>query len=172
MVCRLQDILRQSWLRLGDRQAASGGSLTGQPRGARPPAFLLQGGQSGRPETEWSTAGIAMKTLKTHSGTWTELAPIGTAPKRSVSPREWVFALYCEAPSNREDGQWYQLVLFRHVDRSLYGVKEWLSATLPPLGFFHDFAAEIIRDKALRKSLLSDDPTLPDLWKRHCLGKT
>jgi len=99
---------------------------------------------------------------------WSELKPTGLPRKRHVKPSEWFFALYCEAPSDRGDGQWYQAILFRNADRSIYGIKEWLGPTIPHhYSFFDKLAAKIIRDNALRQSLVSVDPDLPDMWKRH-----
>ena len=78
----------------------------------------------------------------------------------------WHFAYYIESPSQRDDGQSYQAFLFRDEERSRFGRKEFLGRTISRVNF-GKMAARVVADVTFRKALLSDDPSLPKLWKRH-----
>jgi len=97
-------------------------------------------------------------------GTWCEIKPL--SPGRSK--HEWVFALYYETPSERDDNLWYEAFLFRNEERTLFGLKEQVGDG--PSMHFHNYralATHVIKDKEFRTSLISGDPGLPLMWKRH-----
>jgi hypothetical protein len=97
-------------------------------------------------------------------GIWCEVKPL--SPKRSK--HQWIFALYLEAPSERDDNLWYEAFLFRNEDRTVFGLKEQVGDHLSR--HFHDYramATRVLNDKEFRTSLISDDPNLPQMWKRH-----
>jgi hypothetical protein len=97
-------------------------------------------------------------------GIWCDVKPL--SPRRSR--HQWVFVLYYETPSERADGLWYEAFLFRNEDRTVFSRKEQIGNHLP--GHFKDYramATRVINDKEFRKSLISDDPELPRMWKRH-----
>jgi len=93
-------------------------------------------------------------------GVWSDIQP---KLKREHS---WHFAYYFEAPSERDDSQWYEAFLFRDEDRSHFGRLEFRGRTLSGRDF-EKMAARVITDDEFRSSLLSDDPVLPRLWKKH-----
>lgn len=78
----------------------------------------------------------------------------------------WHFAYYFEAPSERADWQWYEAYLFRNEDRSKFGKQEFFGQS-PTDRDFQKWAARVIQDEPFRQALLSDDPSLPKLWKKH-----
>jgi hypothetical protein len=90
---------------------------------------------------------------------------------RDIKPRlkrqhHWHFAYYLETPSERRDSHWYQAFLFRDNTRSQFGRLEFLGPELARRDF-EKMAARVITDDEFRHSLLSDDPELATLWKRH-----
>jgi hypothetical protein len=97
-------------------------------------------------------------------GIWCEVKPL--SPKRSK--HQWIFALYTESPSERVDRLWYVAFLFRNEAGSVFGLREQLGDDA--LKHFHEYraiATRILNDKEFRSSLISDDPDLPRMWKRH-----
>jgi hypothetical protein len=96
---------------------------------------------------------------------FTEILPSKT--KGTLKNREWKFMLYQESPFERKDQRDYCAFLFRDEDRTLFGMKEYFDDDILPIDKFRDLAAKVVRDSQLRKSLLSDNPDLPRLWKRH-----
>ena len=97
-------------------------------------------------------------------GIWYEIEPLN--PKRSK--HQWIFALYIETPSERDDDLWFEALLFRNEDRTVFGLKEQVGDHLSR--HFHDYramATRVINDKKFRTSLVSDDPDLPRMWKKH-----
>jgi hypothetical protein len=94
---------------------------------------------------------------------WCEIEPL-----RNRRKHDWVFALYHEMPTERDDGQWYEAFLFRNEARTVFGLKEQLGDN--PSRHFRDYramATRVIKDKRFRNSLISDDPDLPRLWKKR-----
>ena len=76
----------------------------------------------------------------------------------------WILAVYYQFPSNRDDGRDYKAFLFRNDERTIFGYKEvWDNQIVD----FRKLATRVIQDKEFRKSLISDDPDLPKVWKRH-----
>jgi hypothetical protein len=97
-------------------------------------------------------------------GIWCEIKPL--SPGRSK--RQWVFALYYETPSERDDGLWYEAFLFRDEDRSVFGLKEQIGDHL--VSHFQDYramATRVMKDKEFRTSLISNNPELPRMWRKH-----
>ena len=95
-------------------------------------------------------------------GLWYEVKPKKLAKKDRDHP--WLFAKYWEFPSEREDGNYYQAFLFRNIDRTVFGLKEYWDW---PKVDLRDMATRVVLDAEFRKSLISDDPMLPKVWKRH-----
>src|SRR5690348_12681242 len=96
-------------------------------------------------------------------GIWYEIKP-RNLPKREAG-HQWLFAQYIEAPSEREDGRWYHALLFRNVDRTLFGIKEF--DELVHFRRMEQMARRVVREANFRENLLSDDPDLPKIWKRR-----
>ena len=76
----------------------------------------------------------------------------------------WLFAVYHQFASNRSDGRDYKAFLFRSEDRTVFGIKEVWDEQIVD---FRKLATNVIQDKEFRDSLISDDPDLPRVWKRH-----
>jgi hypothetical protein len=96
-------------------------------------------------------------------GIWHELRPRGLSKRDANSG--WVFAHYIEAPSERDDGRWYHIFYFRDRDRTMFGVKKF--NVLIHSREMERMATRVVRDAAFRQALLSDDPSLPMIWKRR-----
>jgi len=75
-----------------------------------------------------------------------------------------LFAQYLETPSEREDGNYYPAFLFRKEDRTVFGVKEFWEW---PRADLRDLATHVVLDAEFRKTLISDDPMLPKMWKKR-----
>jgi hypothetical protein len=95
-------------------------------------------------------------------GTWTEIRPTNLPEKDDHC---WLFAVYVESPSERDDGHWYQALLFRSKDRTVFGRKEY--DYLVHFSKLRSLARRVVAEEELKASLLSDDPDLPKLWKRR-----
>jgi len=95
-------------------------------------------------------------------GIWYDLKARRVSKKSRNHP--WLFAEYLEFPSEREDRHYYAAFLFRNEDRTVFGVKEYW--TLPPVDLRY-LAARVVLNADFRNSLISDDPTLPKMWKKH-----
>jgi dihydrofolate reductase len=100
--------------------------------------------------------------VQSQRGLWDAVSPRKLAKKDQHHP--WVFAQYIEFPSEREDGNYYRVFLFRNQERSIFGMKEYRE-----LGGddFRDLATRVIHDREFRNKLISTDPQLPKFWKRH-----
>jgi hypothetical protein len=97
-------------------------------------------------------------------GWWTDIKPRRLRPRAKGSP--WLFAVYTETPSERDDGQWLVMLLFRDKGRRRFGKLEHRGMNLPQWDA-REVATKVVLEKSYRDSLLSDDPSLPDMWKRR-----
>ena len=93
---------------------------------------------------------------------WYDFAPSGLSKRDKDHP--WVFAVYREI--YREDGT-YQAFLFRNMSRTIFGIREWFRNSAPRGAELQRLAHKVVTDKAARVSMISDDPDLPDMWKRR-----
>jgi hypothetical protein len=93
-------------------------------------------------------------------GRWIEIKP------KTKIKYPWHFAYYCEAPSENSDNEWYVSFLFRNDDRSIFGRQEYSGKNYQRVNF-QKMAVRTALDDAYRKTMISDDPLLPKLWKRH-----
>ena len=101
------------------------------------------------------------------SGWWSPVEPLNLKRLRHQRP-SWFCAIYHELPHDRDDGQYYEAFLFRNSERTVFGIKEYLGdAQIPHGRHYRQMATRINSDAAFRDSLVSDDPTLPELWKRR-----
>ena len=91
-------------------------------------------------------------------GIWSEIKP------RCRSKLHWRYAHYVEAPSERGDGNWLDAIYFRDEERKCFGKLEFVGQL--ERRDFRSIATKIELDEDYRRSLLSDDPDLPKLWKR------
>jgi hypothetical protein len=90
-------------------------------------------------------------------------------PKRTKSSHNaanWVLASYMEFPSQREDGKWYRVFLFRDVDRKVFGAWEFLDPERPAMDP-RDWATKIVTEPEYRKQFLTSEKRLIALWKKH-----
>ncbi|MEQ1764937.1 MAG: hypothetical protein ABL984_17550 [Pyrinomonadaceae bacterium] len=76
----------------------------------------------------------------------------------------WVFALHREVPSQRNDGREYTVFIFRNDERTIFGLNEFYDWQRVD---FRKMATRVIQDKEYRQSLISEDPDLPKIWKKH-----
>ncbi|HVE56917.1 MAG TPA: hypothetical protein VNB22_08810 [Pyrinomonadaceae bacterium] len=76
----------------------------------------------------------------------------------------WIFAIYIESPPKRDDGRDYKAFTFRNAERTIFGLKEYWDWQIVD---FRKLATRVIQDKEFRKSLISSDPDLLKIWKRH-----
>jgi hypothetical protein len=98
------------------------------------------------------------------AGLWYEIQPRRLRPSRNAS--NWVFAEYLETPSEREDGQWFRVYLFRDVKRQMFGALVHLGRSLPKSDP-RDWATKIVRDEEFRERHLTSDADLIALWNRR-----
>jgi hypothetical protein len=84
---------------------------------------------------------------------------------RKNANHEWVFAVYWEFGGS-DNGRRYRAFLFRNLERTIFGIKEWLGAPLPRVNAA-TLATKVVLDREFRESLISDYPDLPKMWKRH-----
>jgi hypothetical protein len=94
---------------------------------------------------------------------WHEIIPYRL---KRQDDHTWCFASYSEWESEREDHLPYQALLFRNKDRAVYGIREWLGE-LVHQKTLRQTATKIVRQRAYREQLISDDPELPKMWKRR-----
>jgi hypothetical protein len=100
------------------------------------------------------------------SGYWSEVEPARLSGAYQDHP--WVFAVYRESSSQRDDGLSYVAFLFRNEERTVFGVKEWLGKDiLVRNDVLEKMAHQVVTDRAFRNSLVSNDPDLPMLWKKR-----
>jgi hypothetical protein len=95
-------------------------------------------------------------------GRWCEIKP--TISRRLKHP--WIFAFYYETPIERDDNLWYEAFLFRNEERTVFGLKEQVGAH-PTTQNRRAMARRVITDREFRDSLVSADPDLPRMWKKH-----
>lgn len=96
---------------------------------------------------------------------WREIKPIGLPHHRN---HPWRFAVYWEYPISIEVQASYSAFLFRNEDRTIFGIKELVGdRSARGRDYYRKLATQIITDKTLRDSLISSDPDLPKMWKRH-----
>jgi hypothetical protein len=95
-------------------------------------------------------------------GHWLEFK--ANVPRRLKHP--WKFAFYYETPSERDDKLWYEAFLFRNEERSVFGIKEQVGAH-PMMQNRRAMARQVISNTEFRNSLVSTDPDLPRMWKKH-----
>jgi hypothetical protein len=86
-------------------------------------------------------------------------------PRLRHSDKKWHFLHYWEAPSERQDRLWFDALYFRNSERTLFGKIEFVGAI--ERRNWRSIATKIATDSAYRDGLLSEDPFLPRLWKRH-----
>ncbi|HEY3325241.1 MAG TPA: hypothetical protein VGP72_32615 [Planctomycetota bacterium] len=83
----------------------------------------------------------------------------------------WHVALYQEYPDQRRDGQRYYALLFRDEERTQFGIQEFLGTDLLqqqwPMRRWRELAVRANHDPKFRRQLLSNDPDLPKMWRRH-----
>ena len=96
---------------------------------------------------------------------FTEIKPKNS--KNTAGCKSWKFMLYQESPSEREDEKWYCAFLFRDSDRSVFGIKEFFGDNTLHMNKYRDLAAKVLNNTLFRESLVSNDPELPQLWKKH-----
>jgi hypothetical protein len=100
------------------------------------------------------------------SGWWSEIEP--TRLSKAYQDHPWVFAVYRESRRERDDGLDYTAFLFRDEERTAFGVKEWLSKDVDVQNdVLENLAHRVVTDARFRRSLLSDDPDLPLLWRKR-----
>jgi hypothetical protein len=97
-------------------------------------------------------------------GYWSEIEP--RSPSRKGRDTPWIFATYSESPHERDDGQSYTAFLFRNTERTVFGIKEFVG-DMPHHNQLRNLATKIINDKSFRNELVSDDPDLPNMWKKR-----
>ena len=68
---------------------------------------------------------------------------------------------------NRSDGQDYEAFLFRNQQRTVFGIHEWLGESPQSRNLLPKMAYRVVTDPEYRKKLISDDPDLPEMWKKH-----
>jgi hypothetical protein len=93
---------------------------------------------------------------------WSEIKPYQMKRK---DDHHWLFAEYVEFPWETGDGSWLSVFLFRNKERTVFGIRKWE-------GLIHrddlrKMATKIIQDAEYRKSLISDDPNVPKMWRRR-----
>jgi hypothetical protein len=100
--------------------------------------------------------------IQSNHGYLSEIAP--TRLSKKDQNHNWVFAVYLEFSSKRVDGRDYKAFVFRNDERTVFGLKEiWDGQYVD----FRKMATKVIQDKEYRETLISDDPDLPKIWKRH-----
>ncbi|GEM_PF-2264803 len=97
-------------------------------------------------------------------GVWRDIEPC-SVPKK-FKPYDMHFAEYIEAPSERNDGNWYQLFTFRDSKRTIFGKYELIGKSLEKINF-EKLATKVVMDSNVKNSMLAVDSELIKLWKRH-----
>jgi len=106
------------------------------------------------------------KRTASFSGWWSDIEP--TRLSKTYKDHPWVFAAYRESAHQRDDDLSYAAFLFRNHDRTVFGVKEWLGKdVLVRNDVLEKIAHRVVVDSRYRKSLISDDPDLPVLWRKR-----
>jgi hypothetical protein len=100
------------------------------------------------------------------SGWWTEIEP--TRLSKAYGDHPWAFAVYSESCSQRDDGLTYTAFLFRNNERTVFGLKEWVGENvIVRHDVLEKMAHRVVIDGVFRRSLVSDDPELPLLWRKR-----
>lgn len=100
------------------------------------------------------------------SGWWTELKP--TRLSKAYKDHPWVFAVYHESSSERNDGLNYVAFLFRNQERTIFGVKEWLgNNVIVRNDVLENLAHRVVIEAEFRRSMVSKDPDLPLMWRKR-----
>jgi hypothetical protein len=100
--------------------------------------------------------------IQSNHGHFSEITPYRLSKKDQN--HGWVFTMYYEASSFRDDKRYYIAFLFRNDERTIFGLKEdynWQRID------YRKMATRVIQDREYRQSLISDDPDLPKIWKRR-----
>jgi len=97
-------------------------------------------------------------------GQWCPIKPKGLSRRHGKHP--WISALYVEFPFEREDNQWYAAFLFRNAERTVFGIQESVGQLIHN-DDLRRMAARVVIDREFRNSLVSNNPALPKLWKKH-----
>lgn len=99
-------------------------------------------------------------------GWWSDIEP--TRLSKAYHDHPWLFAVYKETASDREDGMQYIAFLFRNKERTIFGIREWLGSDSQ---INHDvlerMAHRVVTDVEYRRPFISKDPDLIEMWKRH-----
>ncbi|MGV8123868.1 MAG: hypothetical protein AB2L14_29310 [Candidatus Xenobiia bacterium LiM19] len=98
-------------------------------------------------------------------GFWSPIEPQGLSRKDHDHP--WEFYSYSESSNRRDDDMDYNAFLFSDRERTVFGIREWLGNDWPHRNLLEKMAAKIVYNEDYRKSLISDDPDLPEMWKRR-----
>jgi hypothetical protein len=94
---------------------------------------------------------------------WREVEPLSLSKSHRDHP--WLFAIYEEW--HRPDRRYYRALLFRNRDRTIYGIREWFEFARPAKAELRKLVHRPVVDSGFRSSLVSDDPDLVELWRRH-----
>ncbi len=94
---------------------------------------------------------------------WNDLKPLYLAKQHKGHP--WIFALYTEYPSDRGDQSSHYILLFRDKDRTVFGMKE--INDMKNYKELRRLATRVVIDKTFRQSLITADPSVTKLWKKH-----
>lgn len=100
--------------------------------------------------------------IQTNKGYLSEITP--TRLSKKDQNHKWVIAIYYEYPSKRADGREYKAFIFRNRERTVFGLKEYYDFQHVD---YRKMATKVIQDKEYRESLISEDPDLPKIWKKH-----
>jgi hypothetical protein len=100
--------------------------------------------------------------IQSNHGSVSEITPNRLSKKDQN--HDWVIAVYYEFASKRADGRDYKAFTFRNHERTVFGLKEFYDFQQVD---FRRMATKVIQDKEYRESLISDDPDLPKIWKKH-----
>lgn len=93
------------------------------------------------------------------------LSELKTKPlAKHFQNHDWIFAQYFEPTHERNDNKEYRILFFRNKTRTIFGYTEFFGKVTPDL---RGIASRIVTDAVFRESLISDDESLPRIWKRH-----
>lgn len=98
-------------------------------------------------------------------GYFSEIKPFKIS--KTEKKKQWIFMFYHEFRFEREDKQSYCAFLFRDNERTSYGIKEYFGDDIPHMNEFRKMATKVVLENSYRRKLLSDNPELPLIWKRH-----
>ena len=112
------------------------------------------------PLAAWETA--AKRYTLGRDGSWRDL-------RMARDAAGWHFARYREYAADRTDRMDYCAILFRNSNRTEFGIQEFFGNEASELTHAAaiKLAKRIFEDTLFRESLLSDDPDLPKMWRRH-----